>query len=388
MLALIDLSLPVGIRSRHVQIATGLNMHILEAGEPDGRPLILLLHGFPELAYSWRKAMTPLADAGYYVVAPDQRGYGRTTGWDDRFNGDLQSFTISRIAIDAFALVRALGMKAVHTVVGHDFGSPIAAWCGLTRPDVFRSCVMMSAPYRPAPPVGSSRLGTPKFVGGLAELERPRKHYVWYYSTPEANDDMRKCPQGISDFLRAYFHAKSGDWSGNRPFPLQAMTAGELAKLPTYYVMDRDADMAATVAPFMPSSEQVASCQWMTESDLDFYATEFGRAGFQGGLNWYRCGTVPGVAVEMELFDGRRLDVPSMFIGGERDWGIHQTAGALNAMETACSDYRGTVLVPGAGHWVQQEAPDQVLVRLLAFMNGRNSESKPSRNLTTGPRAF
>ena len=143
-----------------------------------------------------------LADAGYYVVAPDQRGYGRTTGWDDRFNGDLQSFTISRIAIDAFALVRALGMKAVHTVVGHDFGSPIAAWCGLTRPDVFRSCVMMSAPYRPAPPVGSTRLGTPKFVGGLADLERPRKHYVWYYSTPEANDDMRNCPQGISDFLR------------------------------------------------------------------------------------------------------------------------------------------------------------------------------------------
>jgi pimeloyl-ACP methyl ester carboxylesterase len=347
-----DLSLPVGIRSRHVQIATGLNMHILEAGEPDGRPLILLLHGFPELAYSWRKAMTPLADAGYYVVAPDQRGYGRTTGWDDRFNGDLQSFTISRIAIDAFALVRALGMKAVHTVVGHDFGSPIAAWCGLTRPGVFRSCVMMSAPYRPAPPVGSSRLGTPKFVGDLAELERPRKHYVWYYSTPEANDDMRKCPQGIRDFLRAYFHVKSGECSGNRPFPLQAVTADELAKLPTYYVMDRDADMAATVAPFMPSSEQVASCQWMTESD-------------------------PGVAVEMELFDGRRLDVPSMFIGGERDWGIHQTAGALNAMEMACSDYRGTVLVPGAGHWVQQEAPDQVLARLLAFMNGRNSEANP-----------
>jgi pimeloyl-ACP methyl ester carboxylesterase len=136
------------------------------------------------------------------------------------------------------------------------------------------------------------------------------------------------------------------------------MTADELAKLPTYYVMDRDADMAATVATFMPSSEQVASCRWMTESDLDFYATEFGRTGFQGGLNWYRCATVPGVALEMELFDGRRLDVPSMFIGGERDWGIHQTAGALNAMETVCSDYRGTVLVPGAGHWVQQEAPD------------------------------
>src|SRR5271155_5252659 len=334
MSALIDPSLPVGIRSRHVQIATGLNMHILEAGEPDGRTLILLLHGFPELAYSWRKAMTPLAGAGYYVVAPDQRGYGRTTGWDDRFNGDLQSFTISRIAIYAVALVRALGMKAVHTVAGHDFGSPIAAWCGLTRPDVFRACVMMSAPYGPAPPVGSSRLGMPKFVGGLADLERPRKHYVWYYSTPEADNDMRNCPQGIRDFLRAYFHVKSGDWEGNAPFPLAAMTAPELAKLPTYYVMDRNVGMAATVGPFMPSAEQISSCSWLSETDLAIYASEFARTGFQGGLNWYRCTTVPGMQTDMELFAGRKLEVPSMFIGGERDWGIYQTAGALAGMET------------------------------------------------------
>src|SRR5271166_2125176 len=122
----------------------------------------------------------------------------------------------SRSRGSPLTLSRSFVRWACHTVVGHDFGSPIAAWCGLTRPDVFRSCVMMSAPYRPAPPVGSSRRGMPKFVGGLAELERPRKHYVWYYSTPEANDDMRNSPQGISDFLRAYFHVKSGDWSGNR----------------------------------------------------------------------------------------------------------------------------------------------------------------------------
>ena len=290
-------------------------------------------------------------------MAPDQRGYGRTTGWDDRFNGDLQSFTISRIAIDAFALVRALGMKAVHTVVGHDFGSPIAAWCGLTRPDVFRSCVMMSAPYRPAPPVGSSRLGTPKFVGGLAELERPRKHYVWYYSTPEANDDMRNCPQGIRDFLRAYFHVKSGEWSGNRPFPLQAMTADELAKLPTYYVMDRDADMAATVAPFMPSSEQVASCQWMRKAISISMRPNSAARVFKAGLTGIDAGPFPALPWKWSYSTVEGLYVPLMFIGGERDWGIHQTAGALNAMETSCSDYRGTVLVPG-GHCVQQEAPE------------------------------
>jgi pimeloyl-ACP methyl ester carboxylesterase len=368
MTTIIDPHLPTGIRSREIEIATGLNMHILEAGEAVGRPMILLLHGFPELAYSWRKIMLPLADAGFYVVAPDQRGYGRTTGWDETFDGDLASFTVHRIAIDALALVRALGVQSVHAIIGHDFGSPIAAWCGLTRPDVFRACVMMSAPYRPAPKVGSSRLGAPNFVRELAELDPPRKHYVWYYSTREANDDIRNCPQGPRNFLRAYFHVKSGDWEGNSPFPLQAMTASELAKLPTYYVMDRDKDMAATVAPYMPSSQQIASCQWMPESDLDFYAAEFLRTGFQGGLNWYRCGTVPGIQVEMEIFDGRSIEVPALFIGGERDWGIHQTAGALKVMETACSDYRGTVLVPRAGHWVQQESPELVLAHLLRFL--------------------
>jgi len=369
----IDFNLPTGIRSRHVEIETGLNMHILVAGDADAHPLVLLLHGFPELGYSWRKVMMPLADAGFYVAAPDQRGYGQTRGWDGRFNGDLQSFSISRIATDALALVRALGFSSVHSVVGHDFGSPAACWCALTRPDVFKSCVMMSAPFRGAPPIGASKTRTPKFIRDLDELDRPRQHYVWYYSTPEADNDMRNCPQGIHDFLRAYFHVKSGDWEGNAPFPLAAMTAPELAKLPTYYVMDRKVGMAATVGPFMPSAEQIASCSWLSETDLAIYASEFARTGFQGGLNWYRCTTVPGMQTDMELFAGRKLEVPSMFIGGERDWGIHQTAGALAGMETACTDYRGTFLVPGAGHWVQQEAHNQVVARLLTFFSGRNS---------------
>lgn len=372
MATLADLSLPTGIRSRHLEIATGLNMHVLEAGEPRA-PLVLLLHGFPELAYSWRKVMKPLADAGFYVVAPDQRGYGRTTGWDDRYDGDLASFTLQRIATDALALIRALGATSVHAVVGHDFGSPAAAWCGLTRPDVFRACVLMSAPFRGGPALGSSRQSQPQFIHDLAELDRPRKHYVWYYSTREADNQMRNCPQGIRNFLRAYFHVKSGDAPGETPFPLQAMSAVELAKLPTYYVMDRDVDMAATVAPFMPSREQIESCQWMTDVDLDFYAYEYLRTGFQGGLNWYRCRTTPGIETDLELFDGRKLEVPTMFIGGERDWGIHQTAGALKGMENDCPQYRGTVLIPGAGHWVQQEAPEQVLTHLVRFLSSLKS---------------
>src|SRR4029077_11882845 len=130
----------------------GLRMHILEAGfEVPGRPLVLLLHGFPELAYSWRKIIVPLAEAGFHVVAPDQRGYGRTTGWDADYDGDLTSFRLLNLARDVLELVFALGHNTVAAVVGHDFGSPVAAWCALVRPDVFRRVVLMSAPFAGPP---------------------------------------------------------------------------------------------------------------------------------------------------------------------------------------------------------------------------------------------
>ena len=142
--------LPSGVTSRFVETKTNLRMHVLEAGDPK-KPLVLLLHGFPELAYSWRKVMPLLADAGYHVVAPDQRGYGRTTGWDDTYDGDLRSFEILRLVRDVLALVEALGRSHVECLVGHDFGAVIAPWCALTRPDVFRALVVMSVPF-PGPP--------------------------------------------------------------------------------------------------------------------------------------------------------------------------------------------------------------------------------------------
>src|SRR5882762_162104 len=145
-------TLAPGIRSGFVRNINGVDMHVLEAGfEAEGRPLILLLHGFPELAYSWRKVMLPLAAAGFHVVAPDQRGYGRTTGWDADYDGDLSAFRILNIVRDALGLVFALGHRSVAAVVGHDFGSPVAAYCALARPDVFRSVVMMSAPFAGTP---------------------------------------------------------------------------------------------------------------------------------------------------------------------------------------------------------------------------------------------
>ena len=199
--------LPVGIRSRHVPDVNGLTMHILEAGfEAAHRPCVLLLRGFPELAYSWRKVMLPLAEAGFHVVAPDQRGYGRTTGADVDYDGDVASFRLLNLARDALGLVAALGHESVHAVVGHDFGSPVAAWCALLRPDVFRSLVLMSAPF-PGPPMlprGPSQAPVGNIHEELAALPRPRKHYQWFFSTREANDDMCRAPQGLHAFLRAY----------------------------------------------------------------------------------------------------------------------------------------------------------------------------------------
>ncbi|MFN4090479.1 MAG: alpha/beta fold hydrolase, partial [Alphaproteobacteria bacterium] len=153
-------AMPAGVRARFVDGVNGLRMHVLEAGWPEGggpvRPCVLLLHGFPEIAYSWRKVMPVLAAAGYHVLAPDQRGYGRTTGWDPDYDGDLGSFRLLNLVRDALGLIAAFGYRSVAAVVGHDFGASVAAWCALTRPDVFRAMVLMSAPFAgpPALPYG------------------------------------------------------------------------------------------------------------------------------------------------------------------------------------------------------------------------------------------
>lgn len=376
MTALPDVPLPAGIRSRYVDGVNALRMHVLEAGfERKGRRCILLLHGFPELAFSWRKVMPTLAAAGCHVIAPDQRGYGRTMGWDADYDGGLAPFSLLNLVRDALALVSAFGYRQVD-VVGHDFGSPVAAWCALIRPDVFRSVTMMSAPFGGPPSLPFNTADAPaKPVAEdpvhreLAALPRPRKHYQWYYSTREANADMHHAPQGVHDFLRAYYHHKSADWTGNKPYPLASWSASELAKLPTYYVMDLNETMAETVAKEMPSSAAIAANQWLPDSELAYYASEYGRTGFQGGLQWYRYGTSGMLNNEMQLFSGRSIDVPSCFISGKQDWGTYQRPGVFETMQTrACTKMLGCHLIDRAGHWVQQEQPAEVGRLLLDFL--------------------
>ncbi|WP_332691447.1 alpha/beta fold hydrolase, partial [Devosia sp.] len=164
----------------------GLDVHILEAGfESPGRPLALLLHGFPDLAYGWRHLTPLLANAGYHVVAPDQRGFGRTTGWSNDYDGQLAPFSILNVTRDALGLVSALGYRQTAMLVGHDFGSPVAAYCAMVRPDVFPSVVLMSAPFPgvPAFPFNTAEsgaapaqpnIGQQQLAAALAALNPPR----------------------------------------------------------------------------------------------------------------------------------------------------------------------------------------------------------------------
>ncbi len=373
---LAPLPLPDGLQSRCVHGVNGLDMHLLEAGQA-GRPCLLLLHGFPELAYSWRKLMPLLADAGYHVIAPDQRGYGRTTGWDDRYDADLQAFGMMNLVRDMVALLDALGLQRIAGVIGHDFGSPVAAWCALQRPDRFAAVALMSAPFGGPP----AALPSSEIHAALAALPRPRKHYQAHYATRGANAEMLHCPQGLQAFLRAYYHMKSADWPGNQPHPLQAWRADELAQMPEYYVMDLHKGMAETVAPHMPSPAQIATHRWLPDAELAVYAAEFAHTGLQGGLQWYRCSGDARCVSQVQTFAGRTIDVPACFIAGAADWGVHQKPGELQHMQrAACTRWRGSFVVPGAGHWVQQEQPEATARLLLDFLRGAASYNESAND--------
>ncbi|KAI9649439.1 hypothetical protein NHQ30_002015 [Ciborinia camelliae] len=322
------LPLPAGISSSYIQ-SHDLHYHVLRAGNPT-HPLIICLHGFPELAFSWRKIMPAIAAEGYHVIAYDQRGAGRTTGWDTRSFStvDLNSTTLTRLVRDAVILVTALGYHDVACVLGHDFGAVVASMCALMRPDLFKS------------------------ASAAPEMDTPK-------ST-------------LTQFLRGYFYLKSADWLGNQPHPLTEWSASELQELPTYYVMPLHSSMRDVVQQGMknePDSKVQADMgKWMSEPDLAVYVDEFARTGFQGMLNWYRVNTDAQWMKDVELFAGRKIEVPLLFIAGKKDWGTFQEPGVLDRMQDVCTKFRGVQLLDAAGHWVQQEQPEVVVELVAKFL--------------------
>ncbi|OAK94026.1 alpha/beta-hydrolase [Phaeosphaeriaceae sp. SRC1lsM3a] len=375
--------LPNGVSENYVHCpSNGLTFHILEAGYTPqrDRPLMILCHGYPELSFSWKKIMPSLADAGYYVVAFDQRGYGRTTGWDTSAfaETDMSQFSLTSIVRDVVTLVHALGYRKVHCVVGHDFGAVTASRCALTRPDFFQSVILMSHPFKappglpfniahgegehPAPPID--------IQAELAKQNPPRKHYKWANSTENANHEWSTPAQGLHAFLRGYLHVKSADWKNNKPYPLKKWSAEELAQMPHYYIMPLDKSMPETIADMMASEDASATKRWMSDADLAVYVQEWSRTGFQGGLNFYRTTTDSVKTKDMDLlFAGKKIECPSTFISGRQDWGNYQQPGAIEEFPESCSDFRGIRFIDGAGHWPQQEQPEKVTEEILRFLN-------------------
>ena len=322
--------------------------------------------------------MLPLAAAGFHVVAPDQRGYGRTTGWDVDYDDDLVPFRMLNHVRDALGLVFALGHRSVAAVVGHDYGSPVAAWCALARPDVFRSVVLMSAPFAGPPSLpfdtanGRRNAATapPNVLDDLAALARPRKHYQWYYSTREANGDMRNARRACTTSCAPTTTSRARTGSRTRRSRCTSWSAGELAKLPTYYVMDLDKDMAETVAPEMPSAAEIAACRWLTDEELRVYSARV------------RAHRVPGrsAVVSLPHRPARRTPSsscspaarstcrPASSLARATGASTRSPATSSRCRRSACTQMRGCHLVEGAGHWVQQEQPERVSALLLRFL--------------------
>ena len=370
---MIDLLNPI-IKSHKIKVSTGLNIHYLEASidhlTKNKQPTILLLHGFPELSFSWRKIMPDLAKEGFRVLAPDMRGYGLTTGGSSSFESDISEYRLLNLSTDIIALLSALNLKYIDLLVGHDAGSSVAAISSIIRPDIFKSVVMMSAPYTGAPDINLDLSIEDPIHKDLSKLDPPRKHYQWYYSTPEANKDMHLKKDDLHKFLRSYYHMKSADWSQNKPYELKSWTAENLGEMPEYYIMKLNQNMVQAVMPHFPKNNNYE--KWLNDKELEVYTNSFLRTTFQPALNWYRCNTSHDQNNDLKVFSNKKIEVPSCFIAGEKDWGIFQKPGAIEKMEKIlCANYCGRHIIENAGHWVQQENPDKVIKTLLDFYKNK-----------------
>ncbi|CAH0051739.1 unnamed protein product [Clonostachys solani] len=397
------LTLPEGIKSRFVDTSPiGPKFHVLESIPTNPvtgafTPLILLIHGFPNLAYDWIHVMPSLAKAGYYVVAFDQRGFGRTHRADLKPFPE-ESFRPLTLARDVTALVHALGYESVHTLVGHDLGAATASIFTLTRSDVVKSLVLLDHPFGgpPALPFGNQKASgvklppyslskdtsivkDPDIHSSLLKFNPPRQLYKWYNTSPAAADEW-SFPAGepLHEFLRGYFHLKSADHRGNQPRRLKSWTADELAVMPHYYTMRAGHSMRENVALDMakePSAirDNLPKTPWLPDEELAVYTAEWSRTSFKDALRWYKVFTDPDLAQELTVFAGKRLAVPTKHVGGAKDWGNYQVPGALEAMENEKSVeaglYKGTVIVEGAGHWVNLEKPDDCVREILSLAN-------------------
>ena len=312
----------------------GIQMHIAEQGSG---PLVLFCHGFPESWYSWRHQLKALGDAGFRAVAPDMRGYGETERPEA-----IDQYTLIHLVGDMVGLLDALGEQTA-VIVGHDWGSPVAWHSALLRPDRFRGVVSLSVPYRGRGPVRPTTV-MPKTESAL--------FYQLYFQTPGvAEAELERDPK--TSIRRLLFGA-----SGDAP----RGTGGAWEAGAQVGMVDRKAGLLGSIG------EPAQLPAWLTSDDLEYYAARFAMSGFRGGLNWYR-----NIDRSWELlapFAGAKVTVPALYIAGDRDVvvafpGMEQT---LANLKTVVPHLRKQIMLPGCGHWTQQERAAEVNASLIEFL--------------------
>jgi pimeloyl-ACP methyl ester carboxylesterase len=308
----------------------GISMHIAEQGEG---PLVVLCHGFPECWYSWRHQLPALAEAGYHVVAPDQRGYGQTSRPEP-----IEAYHIFQLTGDIVGLVHALGEERA-IIVGHDWGAPVAWHCASLRPDMFYAVALLSVPYL------QRSWKDVRPTEAMQRMAGEQEFYQLYFQEPgRAETDLEA---DVRMTLRTLLYAASGD-----PPPEKRWRF-------LFGKSERFLD-TGSVAETLPG--------WLTEQDLDVFTREFERTGFRGGLNWYR--NIDRMWELTPFLCGVTLRQPVLFVAGEVDAVIAMYREAFEAMEQTVPGLRKRVLLPGAGHWIQQERPAQVNQLLQEFLAG------------------
>ncbi|MCC5664253.1 alpha/beta hydrolase [Nostoc sp. CHAB 5784] len=306
----------------------GIKMHIAEQGRGN---LVILCHGFPECWYSWRHQLVALAEAGFHVVAPDIRGYGQTDQPES-----VEAYNILELTSDIVGLVHALDQEQA-IIVGHDQGATLAWHCALLRPDLFKAIALLSVPYRAR--AWESRPPTEM----LKRMSGEQQFYMLYFQEPgKAEAELEA---NVRKSLRMMLYSAAGDAPPEERWQ---------------FLFDKSEKFLDTLT----EPEQLPS--WLSEQDLDFFTQEFERTGFRGGLARYR-----NLDRDWELtrfLSGAKLQQPALFVGGEFDAVVTRNRELVNNLEKTVPNLRKKVLLPNAGHWIQQEQPAEINRLLIEFL--------------------
>ena len=312
--------------------ANGIRIHIAEQGSG---PLVLLCHGFPESWYSWRRQLKALAEAGFHAVAPDMRGYGQS----DRPT-EIERYSLFHLVGDMIGVLDALGEKNA-VIAGHDWGAPVAWHAALLRPDRFRAIIGLSVPYRPRGSVAPTT---------VMPQDADASFYQLYFQKPGVAEAELEADVRAS--LRKILYSGSGDVPRRNP-PGASSRVGMVPRTGGFLTR-------------MPSPENLP--EWLSEADVEYYAGQFQQSGFRGGLNWYR--NIDRNWELMAPFAGACVTVPALYMAGDLDLVV-----SFPRMKEVIADLprfiprlRASIMLPGCGHWTQQERPNEVNKAMIEFL--------------------